>query len=424
MINSVKHDDCCGCEACIQACPARCIEMREDQEGFRFPHLDSERCLKCGKCLKVCPIANKTPKRSPGAVYAYRTTDVEMLKRTSSGGFFTLVAQKIVSEGGVVFGAAFNKPNEVVHKCVDSLADLDALRRSKYVQSRIGDSFAVCKRFLTEGRKVLFCGTPCQIKALRLYLGKEYENLTTIDFVCHGVPSPGVYRRYLEELATKNGHLLSELHDVNFRDKRLGYAYPYSFSFFFSSSFFVENPKENRFLKGFLADLYLRRSCHNCKSKGFSSGADYTMCDFWTVGKFLPDFVDKTVPGVNEVFVFNDKLGLFVNSSSQTYCKLDVCDSRLIQRWAVESVPLTRHRKLFFKKFISDDSVESAVVMASKTTHIERFWGRLRSYTEVVWRKVSARWQQCIMEKGNCRIRCLGAWLLVIFAINFGLRTI
>ena len=390
MINSVKHDTCCGCEACVQACPARCIAMREDADGFLFPHLDSAHCLKCGKCLKTCPVANKTPKRSPAAVYAYRTTDIELLKRTSSGGFFSLAAEKTLSEGGVVFGAAFNTASEVVHTWIDSPVKLDSLRRSKYVQSRIGDSFVSCKKFLTDGRKALFCGTPCQIKALKLFLGKEYANLTTIDFVCHGVPSPGVFRRYLVELAKKKGHLLSELHDVNFRDKGLGYAY--SFSFSFSFSFFRENPKENIFLKGFLADLYLRRSCHNCKSKGFSSGADYTMCDFWTVGKFLPGFVDKDVPGVNEVFVFNDKLGLFVNSSSQTCCKLDVCDYRLIQRWAVESVPLTRHRELFFKKLISEYSVESAVLMASKTTRCERYWGRLRSYIEAGLRKVSARW--------------------------------
>ena len=216
---------------------------------------------------------------------------------------------------------------------------------------------------------MLFCGTPCQIKALKLFLIKNYDNLTTIDFVCHGVPSPGVYRRYLEELSKKKGHALSELHDVNFRDKGQGYAYSFSFSF----SFFIENPKENIFLKGFLGDLYLRRSCHNCKAKGFSSGADYTMCDFWTVEKFLPGFADKTIPGVSQVFVFNDKLGIMGIQGKNKACKFDFKEKGIIQKWAAQSVPKTKHREIFFEKYLSGANVADCVIEAYKTSLIERF---------------------------------------------------
>lgn len=389
MVDAVNRNDCCGCEACAQSCPSRCIDMREDEEGFLFPKVDTPRCIKCGRCLKVCPALNKGIKRRPTDCFAYRTKDVDLLQKTSSGGFFTAAANKVLDAGGIVFGAAFNAKNEVVHAYVECSEELDSLRRSKYVQSRVGEAFIKCREFLVKGRKVLFCGTPCQIKALKLFLIKNYDNLTTIDFVCHGVPSPGVYRRYLEELAKKKGHPLSELHDVNFRDKGLGYAY--SFSFSFSFSFYRENPRENIFLKGFLNDLYLRRSCYNCKSKCFSSGADYTMCDFWTVNKFLPGFADKTIPGVSQVFVLNDKLGLFANTLADECRGLDVRDRRLIQCWAVESVPLTHRRERFFNKFTDGGSVEVSVLAASSTTLPARFCRRLRGCVGCILRKLVGR---------------------------------
>lgn len=391
MVDSVSKNDCCGCEACSQACPVHCIDMREDKEGFLFPKVDASRCLKCGKCTKVCPVLNDTQRQKPNASYAYRSNDEELLKKTSSGGFFTAAAEKVLAIDGVVFGAAFNEKNEVVHAYVESSDELDSLRRSKYVQSRVGNAFVRCKRFLDDGRKVLFCGTPCQIRALKLFLGREYASLTTIDFVCHGVPSPGVYRRYLEELAKKKDRVLSDLHDVNFRDKGLGYAYSFSFSFSFSSSFFRENPKENIFLKGFLADLYLRRSCHNCKAKGFSSGADYTMCDFWTVEKFLPGFADKAVPGVSQVFVFNDKLDLFGVNGTNKVCKLDLKQKGIVQKWALQSVPMTRHRAIFYESQVAGARVADSVMAGCETTMFERFVSSARRV--VVWalKKIGAK---------------------------------
>ena len=378
MIDSVSCDICCGCEACAQVCSAHCILIREDEEGFLFPHVDDTKCLKCGKCLKVCPAINKTPKINPVECYAYRTSDVELLRRTSSGGFFTLAAERTLADGGVVFGAAFNEKNEVAHRPIESSEDIDLLRRSKYVQSRIGDTYITCKKLLAAGRKVLFCGTPCQIKALHLFLGKKYEGLATVDFICHGVPSPGVFRHYLEEISKKMNCPLSELHDMNFRDKGLGFKYPFSFSFSVANFHFRESSKENVYLKGFLNDLFLRRSCHNCRSKGFSSGADYTMCDFWTVGRFLPGFEDESVPGVNQVFVANDKLGLFDYCNKMNARRLDLTQRGLIQIWANESVPMTRRRDRFYSGYFAGDTVEVSVSRGCITTRMERLTSRIR----------------------------------------------
>lgn len=391
MINSVGHDICCGCEACAQVCPKHCIQMREDCEGFLFPQTDVAKCLQCGKCLKVCPALSMLPKISPAECYAYRAKDVELLRRTSSGGFFTLAAERTLADGGVVFGAAFNEVNEVIHRYIESSNEIDLLRRSKYVQSRVGSAYMACKAMLEAGRKVLFCGTPCQIKALNLFLGKKYDNLTTIDFICHGVPSPGVFRRYLSELADGKGYSTSELHDINFRDKGLGFAYAFSFSFSFSFSFYRESPIENLFLKGFLNDLFLRRSCHNCRAKGFSSGADYTMCDFWTVNKFLPGFADKSVPGVNQVFVADDKLGLFAGDSLLCVRKLDMTCRGLVQIWAKESVPMTRHRDWFFSSYLAGDTVEVSILKGCETTRVERLANRVRGLFCSALRRVGVR---------------------------------
>lgn len=370
MVERVPRFKCCGCEACIQACPKRCISMVETTEGFLYPRVDDRECVKCGRCLKVCPALNKLESSRPVAGYAYRSKDDELLKKTSSGGFFTAAAEKVLEENGVVFGAAFNDQNEVVHCFIENEGDLDKLRRSKYVQSRIGTAFVDCRYFLEQGRRVLFCGTPCQVKALNLFLGKKFENLVTIDFVCHGVPSPGVFRRYLEELARDKGGDINELHEINFRAK--GFGYSYSFAFAFAFAHYMENPYDNIFLRGFLRDVYLRRSCYNCSAKGFTGGSDYTMCDFWTVKKYMPNFPTGEVPGVSQVFIHADKLKIFERANSNAIAvPFDVCDKRFIQRWAMDSVPLTWRRKKFFELFLLEKKFAKTTEIVTRRTFIE-----------------------------------------------------
>lgn len=390
MINSISRDKCCGCEACVQACAIRCIYMVEDDEGFLFPKIDFDRCVKCNRCEKVCPVVNQTPKIKPKAGYAYRTKDESLLLKTSSGGFFTAAAQKVLAQGGVVFGAAFDNENQVVHTYIESIDNLDSLRRSKYVQSKIGNAFADCLHFLKLGRKVLFCGTPCQIKALNLFLGKKYENLVTIDFVCHGVPSPGIFRSYLNELSDVKGYPLSELHNINFRDKGLGFAY--SFSCSFSSAFFRENPKENIFLKGFLSDIFLRRSCYNCEAKGFTSGADYTMCDFWGISQKLPQFPSYKIPGVSQVYVIRDALGIFESiDKSEMVLAFDLSDRRIKPAWIENSVPLPSRRLKFFSAIASGMSIMPATKKYGERTKIERFFRFLFSCLSYTLRKVGVK---------------------------------
>ena len=206
MINIEDKKQCCGCSACVQRCPKQCIVMKEDEEGFLYPVADKDVCIDCNLCEQVCPVLRQREEREPLDVYAAFNKNEEVRMQSSSGGVFTALAESIIKEGGVVFGARFNEDWEVVHDYVETVEGLSAFRGSKYVQSRIGCTFSQAEQFLKQGRKVLFSGTPCQIAGLKLFLRKEYENLLSVDFICHGVPSPGVWRQYLNEFIALMGN--------------------------------------------------------------------------------------------------------------------------------------------------------------------------------------------------------------------------
>lgn len=190
MIEIKDKKDCCGCSACVQKCPKQCISLKEDNEGFLYPEVDKSMCINCGLCEKVCPVLHQGESRKPLKVYAAKNQDEEIRRQSSSGGIFTLLAEKTIQDGGVVFGARFDEHWEVKHDYTETIEGLAAFRGSKYVQSRMEDNYRKAEMFLKQGRKVLFSGTPCQVAGLKRFLRKYYGNLLTIDMVCHGVPSP------------------------------------------------------------------------------------------------------------------------------------------------------------------------------------------------------------------------------------------
>ncbi len=324
MIHIVDKSACCGCHACVQRCPKHCITMREDEEGFLYPFVDQSLCIDCGLCERVCPVLCQGEARQPLKVYAAKNPDEEVRMSSSSGGVFTALAEQVLDEGGVVFGVRFDENWDVVHDYVDNKKNLVAFRGSKYVQSNVGTCFQKAESFLKEGRKVLFSGTPCQIAGLRLFLRKEYDNLLTVDLICHGVPSPKVWRTYLEETIARQceknsvfSHSTVEkkslIKGISFRDKRLGWK-KYSFSLTLSTTegsgdkntvFLSDVLTQNIFLQGFLHDLYLRPSCHACPSKCFKSGSDLTIADYWGIGRYYKDFDDDR--GVSLLLVNTSK---------------------------------------------------------------------------------------------------------------------
>ena len=326
MIILKNKKDCCGCEACVQRCPKRCISMHEDEEGFLYPNVNPSLCIDCGLCEKVCPVINQSEIHKPLKVYAAKNPDEQIRLSSSSGGIFTMLAEQVLNDNGVVFGARFNVNWEVEHGYADTLDGIASFRGSKYVQSRIGDSYLQVEAFLKQGRRVLFSGTPCQVAGLKKYLGnRKYDNLLTVDVVCHGVPSPLVWRKYLGEIIRPKGiagkksvfsslNRISVITGISFRDKTLGWK-KYGFEIRISASKADENTvlksgisqediylyeplEKNLFMKGFLKNLYLRPSCYACASRSGKSGSDITIADYWGIAKYYPRFDDDRGVGL------------------------------------------------------------------------------------------------------------------------------
>jgi coenzyme F420-reducing hydrogenase beta subunit len=326
--------------------------MQEDNEGFSYPQVKGEICTHCGLCNKVCPVLNKVEDGdySQIKVFAAKNKDQNIRLKSSSGGIFSLLAEQVIQAGGVVFGAKFNETWEVVHGYTDNIEGLEAFRGSKYVQSSIENSFALAEQFLKEGRMVLFSGTPCQIAGLKLFLRKEYANLLAVDFICHGVPSPKVFRLHRNELIYKTAYTLNDLLFFTFRDKTEGWK-KFSLLFKFKAGdtkaeeeIRISNTKD-AFLRGFPFNIFLRPSCHSCPSKGLKSGSDITLADFWGIENDYAYFDDDK--GVSLVIV-NTPNGLEIWDSVDKECFAYPFAKLRSNRNLMQSAPLNPKRKLFF----------------------------------------------------------------------------
>ena len=383
MIVIEKKEDCCGCGACAQRCPKHCISMVEDNEGFLYPKVDTSLCIDCGLCERVCPIINKKDARIPLEVYAAKNPNDEIRLLSSSGGIFTPIAEKVISEGGVVFGVTFNEFWEVVHSWTEERDGISSFRGSKYVQSTIGDCFLEVESFLKKGRKVLFSGTPCQVSALLLFLRKPYPNLITLDFICHGTPSKGVFRHYLLSLFSKKGKkrksskflspaitskdFIAELtaseitiRSISFRDKTTGW-YNSSFRVEYLSKkneikSFSDKKSRNIFFKGFIGDLYIRPCCSNCPSKSLKSGSDITIGDFWGIETLYPEADNKGYSALTINTVKGAELvkQLTLNKSKISFEILTTSNIVISQ-----SIKHNSNRALFFKD--DKESMDSKV---------------------------------------------------------------
>lgn len=286
MINVTNKELCCGCGACYNSCPNKAIQMVEDEEGFLYPKVNSKKCIECSICEKVCPIKNSKvqQERKPIEMAAW-SKNKEIRKRSSSGGIFYTIANYIIENSGVVCAAGFDEDMNVVHKIISEKEQIRELQGSKYVQSDIGQCDSEVKKLLKEGKKVLFVGTPCQVSGLVTMLEKKYDNLYLCDFVCHGVPSPKVYRKYKKELEDK---FKSKLSKINFRDKRKGWLDYSVVAEFENGKKYIKNAKKDIYIKGFLKNVYLRPSCYKCKFLGLNRNSDLTIGDFWGIEEKMP----------------------------------------------------------------------------------------------------------------------------------------
>ena len=362
MIRIVDKRQCCGCAACVQKCPKHCISFYEDEEGFLYPRIDTNNCIDCGLCEKVCPFLNCDKAVPPQEVWAVKNKNESDRIHSSSGGVFIALAREVLAWGGVVFGAVFDENYEVKITYSETLEGVRSMMGSKYLQARVETGFADAERFLKEGRHVLFSGTPCQIAGLHKYLRKDYSNLLSVDFLCHGVPSPGVWRRYLKETmsdlqsahraaAGKNSVLLSDIH------------------------------RENPFMKGFLSDIYLRPSCYECKCKNGVSHSDLTIADFWGIDRLMSDFDDDK--GVGLVLVNTTDGKRVLDELPMEKHLSSLADVQPLNGGFKEYTNPHPRRIQFFKRFVIGERVDSIV---ENLLHVS--W----------WRRAVRRIKKCVLK--------------------------
>lgn len=307
MIRLKNLTDCCGCTACVSICHHKAISMQKDKEGFLYPIINNSLCVECGLCEKVCPIIHRRKiQKQPNqrGYYALRIKDEIQLESSSSGGAFIAIANCIIKKGGVVCGAKYNEDCVVVHDFAEDMHELEDFMGSKYSQSDIRGVFVKIRTYLQNERIVLFSGTPCQVEGLRLFLCKNYDNLFTVDLVCHAVPSPKIFREYIEYSSKKLG---SQVVSINMRYKKTwGWGHRYSYLFLLKNGKNIVNPSQvENWGRLYFSRLIDRPSCHDCQFTNYNRCGDITIADFWDDNTCRPDI--KSEEGTSLCLVNTEK---------------------------------------------------------------------------------------------------------------------
>lgn len=351
---------CTGCQLCKTICPKNAIVYKEDLKGFIYPYIDEELCINCGRCVKLCPVNVEFEKNEPKQILAAFIKDKKIKSNSTSGGIFYALASTIIKQNGVVFGAAFDNVN-VIHTYTTNLNDLKKFQGSKYVQSKINDSYKLVKEFLLTGKKVLFSGTPCQIAAIKSYLGKkDYPNLYLIDLVCHGIPNARVFNNYLKEIERENSNRI--IRKVVFR-KKTPDCYTSSMSYIFSNGkskniSFATDPYSSLFVSNFL----IRESCFHCKYSNTSRNSDITLADFW--GYKPENFKFRHyMKGVNMVMVNTDKGEFLISEINKNIIKEERTIKEAIKGNRNLTVPQERPNSydLFWEDYLKNLSLNKLV---------------------------------------------------------------
>ena len=354
-ISDVKNN-CVGCRSCEQVCPKNAIVIKEREDGFLYPYVDQDKCINCSLCVKHCP--TQLPKNSsvvPLKVFAFRNKNDAQIMQSASGGVGALAAQEIIKEGGIAYGVSYDKSFGVKHIRVDCLSDLPQIQSSKYVQSDTGDTYSQVQKDLQSGKMVLYTGTPCQIAGLYSFLGKEYEKLYTIDLICHGVPSPKFFKKYLEFQDRKTD---GEIIYFNFRSKdKRGWGTQYLLKTKTKTK--TKTLSLDRYGKHFMKGDCYRESCYQCEYANIHRVGDLTIGDFWGIGKSHPDFYSEK--GVSSVFVNTEKGKRLFNSIKDEAWVINATleEAMIKQGNLVHPTKRPLERDTFYRDINCDDFIDN-----------------------------------------------------------------
>lgn len=304
-----KNDECCACGACVNICPKNAVSMKEDKYGFLFPSIDENLCIDCQMCKKVCAYQNITETNNPLKTWVAVSGNKKSLEKSASGGVFYTIANKVIKDGGCAVGAAFDSNFNLNHITARNSEELKKLQGSKYTQSSTNLIFRDIKKMLLNGEKVLFSGCPCQVAGLKAYLGKNYDNLVTVDLICHGVPSNRALKDYLKTFENKKN---ISIKDFCFRDKSIGWGKNGSIISEKNKKYKLFETSESYFFY-FAHSLIMRENCYKCKYACKNRTGDISIGDFWGIEKEHPEIIGKN--GINEskgisVIIANTQKGI------------------------------------------------------------------------------------------------------------------
>ena len=379
MIKIYEKVDCCGCSACFNICNRNAIRMVADKEGFEYPKVNDKDCINCGRCEKVCPVICRKNidlgQKNYKDLHALRHKNESILASSSSGGAFFAIAEYVVSNGGYVIGAAYSDDMVVQHVVASTLEECAKLQGSKYSQSDAKDVFPKIKDLLKEGKMVLFTGTPCQVDGLRNYLSKPYDTLITMDVVCHAVPSPMIFREYVDYVSRKIG---KRLKNIAMRDKRIyGWSHRFSYRYdFHNNTSIYDSPKVENWGRLFFSRLIDRPSCHDCRYTNLFRPGDITVADFWDDDNLRPDI--KSTKGTS-LFIVNSDNGIKV---LEAICpKLEVwaiTEQEAMQPCLIHPTTVNPKRKDFWE-YYNEKGFDAAYNRFFKNSILKRIKRHLRS---------------------------------------------
>ena len=347
MPTLASPETCTGCTACFNACTHSAITMTTDAEGFLTPNVDNNKCVECKLCEKVCPVISPLQYKgfmNPGAYAVWSEPD---RKLSSSGGAFSAFARYVLSQGGVVFGAAFDEELHCKHIEIQDMDGLAVLRGSKYVQSEIGDTFAQIRNRLRADRRVLFCGTPCQVAGLKNFLRKPYPNLLTLDLICHGVPSDAVFKGYLKKISSR---FAADVEGYEFRDRDgCGTSPSVSVCGKFRRIYGVDA----LYMEAFNASAIFRKCCYQCPYSGIPRVGDCTLGDFWGIGRYGKPFKHDTMKGVSLVLANTEQGEAAIHQLADCYIEERTLEEALIENHNLKKASLpNRNRENVIKDFL------------------------------------------------------------------------
>ena len=360
MISITDKKRCVGCGSCISACRKKAICFIEDEQGFVYPIVNTSLCVECGMCESVCPIEytrTQNDFHEKPLCYAAWNINNDERKSSSSGGVFTLLAKDFLDENGMVCGATWSNDLRVQHKLVSTIGQLSGMRKAKYIQSDTSGVFERIKQQLDSGKNILFSGTPCQVAGLKSFLKQDYDNLLTVEVICHGVVSQKVFSRYIESL---ENHLESKVMCFDFRDKTNGWMNYNVLADLMNHKSYIKSHNKDEYMLGYLwYNLFFRPACTNCKFKVFPRRADITLGDYWGADEklFGRENCDK---GISVVLLNSSKGHRMFDSISKNIVKKEIDLDKVISGnpSLVKSSNVGKYSSYFFKHYTEKDFID------------------------------------------------------------------